>query len=142
GYPAPAGPPVPPPPGAVYGYGPGTPPGPGGPWQYDPWAAAGERRPEGKAAGKPVSRSRIVVGALVVALVAGGIGGGIGAWLERDGGPGHRVTLPQAPADKADRDPGSVAGIAARALPGVVTLHVRGSGGQGTGTGFVLDDKG
>ncbi|MBC2875135.1 trypsin-like peptidase domain-containing protein [Streptomyces sp. TYQ1024] len=129
---------------APAGYGPGAPAGPAGPWQYDPWAggAAGSRPPEGKAAGKPVSRSRLVTGALVVALVAGGLGGGIGAWLERDGGPGHRVTLPQAPADKADRDPGSIAGIAARALPGVVTLHVRGSGGQGTGTGFVLDNKG
>ncbi|QTT77971.1 trypsin-like peptidase domain-containing protein [Streptomyces mobaraensis NBRC 13819 = DSM 40847] len=129
---------------APLGYGPGAPAGPVGPWQYDPWAggAAGSRPPEGTAAGKPVSRSRLVAGALVVALVAGGIGGGIGAWLERDGGPGHRVTLPQAPADKSDRDPGSIAGIAARALPGVVTLHVRGSGGQGTGTGFVLDGKG
>ncbi|MGK5641899.1 trypsin-like peptidase domain-containing protein [Streptomyces sp. URMC 126] len=136
GYPAA---PLPP---AGHGPGPGLPPGPGGPWQYDPWAAAGGRRPEEKADGKPVSRSRIVTGALIVALVAGGIGGGIGAWLERDGGPGHRVTLPQAPADKSDRDPGSIAGIAARALPGVVTLHVRGSGGQGTGTGFVLDTKG
>jgi putative serine protease PepD len=35
-----------------------------------------------------------------------------------------------------------VAGIAARALPSVVTLHVSGSEDQGTGTGFVLDDRG
>jgi putative serine protease PepD len=35
-----------------------------------------------------------------------------------------------------------VAGIAARALPGVVTLHVKGSAEQGTGTGFVLDARG
>ncbi|WP_171170851.1 trypsin-like peptidase domain-containing protein [Streptomyces sp. I05A-00742] len=122
-----------------FGQGPGVPPG-AGPWQYDPWAA--DRRPPKEEKGKPVTRSRIVTGALIVALVAGGIGGGIGAWLERDGGPGHRVTLPQAPAEKSDREPGSIAGIAARALPGVVTLHVRGSGGQGTGTGFVLDKTG
>jgi len=35
-----------------------------------------------------------------------------------------------------------VAGIAARALPSVVTLHVSGADESGTGTGFVLDDRG
>ncbi|WP_372409363.1 trypsin-like peptidase domain-containing protein [Streptomyces luteireticuli] len=109
-----------------------------GPWQYDPWAV--ERREEA-GAGKGVARRKVVVGALVVALVAGGVGGGLGAWLERDGG-GRHVTLPQAPVDRSERDPGSVAGIAARALPGVVTLHVRGSSERGTGTGFVLDKRG
>ncbi|MEK8144776.1 trypsin-like peptidase domain-containing protein [Streptomyces sp. M10(2022)] len=38
--------------------------------------------------------------------------------------------------------PDSVAGIAASALPSVVTLHVSGSSESGTGTGFVLDNKG
>jgi putative serine protease PepD len=52
------------------------------------------------------------------------------------------VELPQAAAEPAGRAPDSVAGIAARALPGVVTLHVTGSAEQGTGTGFVLDDRG
>ncbi len=42
----------------------------------------------------------------------------------------------------AGRAPDSVAGIAARALPSVVTLHVRGDGRAGTGTGFVLDTEG
>ncbi|GAA2924641.1 hypothetical protein GCM10020221_20770 [Streptomyces thioluteus] len=135
-YPTPARPPVL---GVTSPY--AAPAAPQGPWQYDPWAV--ERRPEpaAPAAGKAVARRKVVVGALVVALVAGGVGGGIGAWLERDGG-GRRVTLPQAPVDKGDRDPGSVAGIAARALPGVVTLHVRGSSARGTGTGFVLDGRG
>ncbi|MHA7959403.1 S1C family serine protease [Streptomyces sp. L500] len=115
------------------------------PWGYDPWAVGGAL----PAYGKPepvkqvtVARSRIVGGAVVVALVAGGIGGGIGMYLERDGGVAGRVTLPQAGAGSADRAPGSVAGIAARALPGVVTIHVRGGGDQSTGTGFVLDKKG
>lgn len=121
-------------------------PAPGAnPWGYDPWAVGGGL----SAYGKPepvkqvtVARSRIVGGAVVVALVAGGIGGGIGMYLERDGGVAGRVTLPQAGAGSADRAPGSVAGIAARALPGVVTIHVRGGGDQSTGTGFVLDKKG
>ncbi|MFD8998447.1 trypsin-like peptidase domain-containing protein [Streptomyces abikoensis] len=115
------------------------------PWGYDPWAVAGGLPVYGKP--EPVkqvtvARSRLVGGAVVVALVAGGIGGGIGMYLERDGGVAGRVTLPQAGAGSADRAPGSVAGIAARALPGVVTIHVRGGGDQSTGTGFVLDKKG
>ncbi|PNE31497.1 protease [Streptomyces eurocidicus] len=88
-------------------------------------------------------RGRLVAGAVAVALVAGGVGGGIGMYLERDGGlTRHRVELPQASADRTARAPGSIAGIAARALPGVVTIHVRGGSDQGTGTGFVLDKEG
>ncbi|WP_461029720.1 S1C family serine protease, partial [Streptomyces sparsus] len=75
------------------------------------------------------------------ALAAGGVGGVVGATLERNGGIGD-VELPQAPAENVERPADSVAGIAAAALPGVVTLHVRGSGEQGTGTGFVLDERG
>jgi putative serine protease PepD len=52
------------------------------------------------------------------------------------------VELPQAGVESAGRPADSVAGIAARALPSVVTLHVAGSEEQGTGTGFVLDDRG
>jgi putative serine protease PepD len=77
----------------------------------------------------------------VLALVSGGVGGIVGAYLERDGGLGT-VTLPQAGKEPAGRAPDSVAGIAARALPSVVTLHVTGATESGTGTGFVLDDLG
>jgi putative serine protease PepD len=52
------------------------------------------------------------------------------------------VQLPQAAKEPAGRAPDSVAGIAARALPSVVTLHVSGSDEEGTGTGFVLDRLG
>jgi putative serine protease PepD len=52
------------------------------------------------------------------------------------------VELPQAAEDSGGRAPDSVAGIAASALPSVVTLHVSGSDEQGTGTGFVLDREG
>ncbi|MFI2075842.1 S1C family serine protease [Streptomyces triculaminicus] len=120
-------------------------PGPEGPWQYDPWAASAAAAAVAAGAPAPAkvpSKGRILAGAAVVAVVAGAIGGGLGAWLERDGGMGHSVTLPQASAEAGDRPAGSIAGIAARALPGVVTIHVSGSGEQGTGTGFVLDNKG
>jgi putative serine protease PepD len=86
-------------------------------------------------------RKALVGAALLLALVSGGVGGLVGTYLERNGGVGH-VELPQAAAAPAGRAPDSVAGIAARALPGVVTLHVTGSEEQGTGTGFVLDDRG
>ncbi|WKU46854.1 trypsin-like peptidase domain-containing protein [Streptomyces sp. VNUA116] len=133
------GTPVPPPP---YPHGARPTPPPGGPWQYDPWAAhpagpGGAPRREGAP-----RRGRLVAGALLVALVAGGIGGGVGALLERDGTIGRHVELPQAGADRSARAPGSIAGIAARTLPGVVTIHVRGGSDQGTGTGFVLDKEG
>ncbi|AJF67133.1 S1C family serine protease [Streptomyces vietnamensis] len=110
------------------------------PWvQYDPWGAPGTG-----GAPQPAKKSRkglAIAGALVFALVTGVIGGGIGAYVERNGGL-TTVELPQAEAGDTGRAPDSVAGIAASALPGVVTLHVRGNGSSGTGTGFVLDTKG
>ncbi|MFG2521594.1 trypsin-like peptidase domain-containing protein [Streptomyces sp. NPDC048527] len=127
-------------PGAAPG-GPGlNPPPPGGPWQrYDPWSAPAPVN--GQRQGAKRGRRLLVVWTVVVALVAGGIGGLVGTYLERDGSSSD-VELPQADAESAKRDPGSIAGIAARALPGVVTIHVSGSEAQGTGTGFVLDDRG
>lgn len=80
-------------------------------------------------------------GAVLLAVVSGGVGGVVGAALERNGGVGA-VELPQAGEEATGRAPDSVAGIASRALPSVVTLHVSGAGEQGTGTGFVLDTRG
>ncbi|MFJ3887139.1 S1C family serine protease [Streptomyces rubrogriseus] len=118
---------------------------PADPWgRYDPWAASAQQH---DAAGRAPKRRRgprakaLVGGALLIALVSGGIGGGVGAYLERNGGVGT-VELPQAGPEAAERDPDSVAGIAARALPSVVTLHVSGGEAAGTGTGFVLDGRG
>ncbi|WP_108933123.1 trypsin-like peptidase domain-containing protein [Streptomyces ardesiacus] len=116
------------------------------PWgRYDPWAASAVRHHEA-ADPTPTQRRRrrartLVGGALLIALVSGGLGGAVGAYLERNGGVGT-VELPQAAPEAAERAPDSVAGIAARALPSVVTLHVSGSEASGTGTGFVLDDRG
>ncbi|MFB7592584.1 S1C family serine protease [Streptomyces sp. NPDC056169] len=132
--------PVPPQQAAV----PPVPPQQGGtaPWmQYDPWGGAvggvGVLPPPAKKSRKGLA----LAGALVFALVTGVIGGGIGAYVERNAGL-TTVELPQADSGDTDRAPESVAGIAASALPGVVTLHVSGGGSSGTGTGFVLDTKG
>ncbi|MFS8198606.1 trypsin-like peptidase domain-containing protein [Streptomyces sp. CWNU-52B] len=116
------------------------------PWQnYDPWAAAPLQH-HGAAAEAPgvrrgTTRRGLVLGALLLALASGGVGGAVGAHLERTGGIDD-VVLPQAGAEAEKRAPDSVAGIAASALPSVVTLHVSGSDAQGTGTGFVLDRRG
>ncbi|MFF0968268.1 trypsin-like peptidase domain-containing protein [Streptomyces sp. NPDC003283] len=145
-----APPPLPPPHAPAHLPAPAAPVVPPDPWQrYDPWAArplAGPLQESGAGVVGAEQRRRrvrraLVGGAVALALVAGGIGGAVGAYLERNGGIGT-VTLPQAGKEPADRAPDSVAGIAARALPGVVTLHVSGSDEQGTGTGFVLDGRG
>ncbi|MET9438699.1 trypsin-like peptidase domain-containing protein [Streptomyces sp. NPDC006551] len=115
-------------------------PRPAGQWvQYDPWSSPGSLAP---VAAKPRRRRAIgLVGALVLALTTGVLGGAVGAYVERNGGI-TTVELPQAGPENSGRAPDSVAGIAASALPSVVTLHVSGAGSSGTGTGFVLDTKG
>ncbi|MFF9767278.1 S1C family serine protease [Streptomyces sp. NPDC014636] len=126
------------------------------PWgRYDPWAAGSAT--EQVLAQGPLQQTgvgrltdeqrlrrakrRIVVWALAIALVSAGIGGVVGGYVEREG-LGGGVRLPQAGSVPAGRAPDSVAGIAARALPSVVTLHVKGADQAGTGTGFVLDARG
>ncbi|XLE07451.1 trypsin-like peptidase domain-containing protein [Streptomyces sp. Pv4-95] len=125
------------------GAGPGNAAAPQGAWQqYDPWSAPQHGGPAGPPPGARRSRrATLAIGAVVLALLAGGVGGGIGAYIERNGGLSD-IELPQAAGEQGGRNPESVAGIAQTALPGVVTLHVRGSAEQGTGTGFVLDRQG
>ncbi|MFF9123666.1 trypsin-like peptidase domain-containing protein [Streptomyces sp. NPDC014889] len=132
-------------PGAA-GVHPGADVAPAGPWgRYDPWGAVPLQQTGGGALSVEQRHRRVtralVGGAVVLALVSGALGGLAGAYIERNGGVGA-VELPQAGKEPAGRAPDSVAGIAARALPSVVTLHVSGSGEQGTGTGFVLDGLG
>jgi putative serine protease PepD len=111
--------------------------------RYDPWNPAPLQHP-----GAPATDVRRqwpgwkkVLGVFLgVTLLAAGIGGFLGAWVEREGTT--TVRLPRAGAVPDGRERDSVAGIAARALPGVVTLHVRGGEEGGTGTGFVLDGRG
>ncbi|WP_328357432.1 trypsin-like peptidase domain-containing protein [Streptomyces sp. NBC_00445] len=153
--PTPTQPPAPPPPASALTVPPAAPappaapfPPPANPWQnYDPWAPVTAPLQQNGAAvptatqRRKRTRNALLGGALLLALVSGGVGGAVGAYLERNGGVGS-VELPQAEAEPTGRPVDSVAGIAARALPSVVTLHVSGSEAQGTGTGFVLDDRG
>lgn len=123
--------------------------------RYDPWAAGspkeqvfgqGALQQTGVGALTEEQRKRrgrrLLVGwTLAVALLSAAIGGVAGAWVEREG-LGDDVRLPQAGHVPVGRAPDSVAGIAARALPSVVTLHVTGTEQSDTGTGFVLDTRG
>ncbi|MFC9384768.1 S1C family serine protease [Streptomyces venezuelae] len=118
----------PPPPPAVPAWGAPVPPVPAAP--------AGRRRTGG-----------LVAAVLVAALVAGGIGGGIGYWAAQRGDndvSSTTVSSGDAPAS-FKREPGTVAAVAAQALPSVVTIQAKSGGSQGeggTGTGFVYDQEG
>ncbi|MFE9169331.1 S1C family serine protease [Streptomyces kebangsaanensis] len=99
------------------------------------------QQPAPKPAGR---RGGLVAAVLVAALVAGGLGGGIGYTLARNGDTtSTTVSASDTGASQIKRDPSSIAGVAARALPSTVTIEAEGNGGQGgTGTGFVFDVQG
>ncbi|QGN58149.1 S1C family serine protease [Nostocoides sp. HKS02] len=90
----------------------------------------------------------LVAVAAVASLVAAILGGLFGGWL----GATNRVdfssldrgqtTIPRAGAGATARPSGSIASIAAAALPSVVTIKVKGADGAGTGSGFVIDHAG
>ena len=90
----------------------------------------------------------LIAVAAVASLVAAILGGLFGGWL----GATNRVdfssldrgqtTIPRAGAGATARPSGSIAAIAAAALPSVVTIKVKGADGAGTGSGFVIDHDG
>ncbi|MGL5866394.1 MAG: S1C family serine protease [Dermatophilaceae bacterium] len=83
---------------------------------------------------------------LVVALFAGAAGGVVGVTLA-DGDSGvsrvrATVDAPRPGAGATARAEGTIANIAAKVTPSVVTLRVDGADGSGTGSGWVFDDNG
>ncbi|MGW1029229.1 S1C family serine protease [Streptomyces sp. NPDC002577] len=123
----------PPPPPAVPSYAGG---GGGSGWgsTYQPR----EPKPGGR-------RGGLVAAVLAAALLAGGVGGGVGYWAAESNDNASSSTTVSASDTPSDlkRDPHSVAGIAAAALPSVVTIEATaGDGEGGTGTGFVYDTQG
>ncbi|MFE4634283.1 S1C family serine protease [Streptomyces sp. NPDC056773] len=125
--------PPPPPAAPAYGGGQG-----GGGWGV-PLATDGAPQPKGR------SKGGLIAGVLAAALIAGGVGGGVGYWAadrSANGSGSTTVSAGNTPKD-LKRDPGSVAGLAAGALPSVVTIEASaGDGEGGTGTGFVYDQQG
>jgi putative serine protease PepD len=139
---APALPPTSPIPAATgYAYG-TTPPPPAQPPTYPaPYGAA----PFGGMPVEPKPRGRGGLVALLaaVAVVAGALGGGIGAYAEKQNSSAiGSTTISAGSSTQLARPATSVAGIAARALPSVVTIHASGSTESGTGSGFVFDTQG
>ncbi|GAA2541301.1 MULTISPECIES: S1C family serine protease [Streptomyces] len=89
-------------------------------------------------------RGRLVAAVLAAALVAGGAGGGLGYTLAKENDTGGSTTV-SASTSGGDikREPGTVAAVAAKALPSTVTIEAESSSGEGgTGTGFVFDTQG
>jgi putative serine protease PepD len=78
------------------------------------------------------------------ALLMAGIAGLVGALFEASSSGslfGHEIKLTSV-SSSIERPPGSVADIAQRVLPSVVSISARGARGGGTGTGFVIDSTG
>ncbi|MER7882629.1 trypsin-like peptidase domain-containing protein [Streptomyces fimicarius] len=89
----------------------------------------------------------LVAAVAVAALVAGGIGGALGYWAadrNDNGSSGNSTTISASDTPRDLKRPaGTVAGVAAKALPSVVTIDAQGGDGEGgTGTGFVYDKEG
>lgn len=125
----------PPPPPATPSYADGGAGGGGG------WGSSYEQP-----APKPKSgRGGLVAAILVAALVAGGLGGGLGYTLAKnnDDNSGSTTVSASTSGGAVKRDAGTVAGVAARALPSTVTIEAESNSGEGgTGTGFVFDTQG
>jgi putative serine protease PepD len=86
----------------------------------------------------------ILVICLVTALLAGGLGGTLGYVFAVRGGVGTKTTLGAQPAvvpSAANRAPDSLAGVAKKVLPSVVTVRITGALGSGiiiSADGYVL----
>lgn len=109
--------------GYPYPTSPGTPPSPTGRRRGPGWIGAGA----------------LALAAALIGGLIGGVGGGLITDLRDDGGG---PTIVQRDGKPGERPEGSVAAIAADAVPSVVTIRVSGSGGSGTGSGWVYDSKG
>jgi S1-C subfamily serine protease len=84
---------------------------------------------------------RLSVLALLAVLVVGAVGGSVGWYLTRTAGqaPLHRSSQLSEVSPGVTRQPGSVADIAARVMPTVVSIEVRVGQSGDTGSGVVVD---
>ncbi|MFC5923768.1 S1C family serine protease [Micromonospora vulcania] len=95
------------------------------------------------APGRPTLRHLLLI-PVITALLAGTLGGALGYAFAVRGGVGGTV-LGGAPAQApalAQRRPESLAGVAERVLPSVVTVRVSSLGGTSEGSGFIASADG
>ncbi|MGQ4434208.1 S1C family serine protease [Streptomyces sp. SAS_260] len=108
------------------------------------WGTPYQQQPAPKKSGG--GRGGLIAAVLIAALVAGGLGGGLGYTLAKDNDNNSNSTTVSADTGSSasvKRDPGTVAGVAAKALPSTVTIEAESTSGEGgTGTGFVFDTQG
>ena len=83
------------------------------------------------------SNTNFFVLAVVIALIAGGVG----AVVVRSTTTNICANLVETN-NKVERAPDSIAALAARVIPAVVSISVKGSSSSGTGSGFFLDSNG
>ncbi len=101
------------------------------PW----WQPSGEIKPVRVIQSK--NNTNFFALAVVIALIAGGVGAAVGRSTTTNIGANLVETK-----NKVERAPDSIAALAARVIPAVVSISVKGSSGSGTGSGFFLDSNG
>lgn len=98
-----------------------------------PWWAGPKESP------KPERRPLGTV--ITIALIAGLVGSAAGNLSTGGSFFGHKVNLVSV-SNTIQRAPDSVAGIAKRVLPSVVSISTESASGGGTGSGFIIDSNG
>ncbi|WP_439117101.1 S1C family serine protease [Micromonospora lupini] len=95
------------------------------------------------APGRPTLRHLLLI-PVITALLAGTLGGALGyAFAVRGGAAGTVLGAPAVdPPALAQRKPESLAGVAERVLPSVVTVRVSSLGGTSEGSGFIASADG
>ncbi len=116
--------------------------------QGQDWTQAHHATTQGHTGHRGPGWAALIGVAAASALLAGLLGGVAGGWLgssDRLGLGGFDrspSSLPTVGSGATSRPDGSIANIAAKALPSVVTIKVQGADGNGTGSGFVADEQG
>jgi putative serine protease PepD len=81
----------------------------------------------------------LIAGVAATALFAGAVGGAVGYTLADNN---SITTISVASGGSVAPAEGSIAAVAAAVQPAVVQLNIEGTGGEGTGTGFVVSEDG
>ncbi|GAA1079946.1 S1C family serine protease [Nocardiopsis composta] len=125
---------------------PGPPPGsvPPAPPMPPPGGEAAMGAPGSRPPRRGMPTWAVLVVVLVVALVSAGVGGFVGGRLGSPaaGGssPDEEVKLNNAPSDAPSRAPDTIAGVAQRVSPSVVSIQPDDRARGGNGSGFIIDD--